>query len=206
MAVNMSLEQLLASNRHIWRGRSAIAPRNTALDTGFDDLNALLPERGWPADSLVESIVPHWGIGELQLFLPVMVNSTAQGRWLAWIAPPHIPYAPALVGSGIRLDRLLLLQPPRQEDIPWAMEKLLRQPRCAMVLAWPERLKPVVVRRLQLAAEAGKTLGVLFYSKDNGSSPAALRLRLSPAQRGINLDILKSRASFGRQSVTLSFE
>ncbi len=206
--VSDALENLLSQHRHIWRGRGARSAHGNGWATGFQALDALLPEQGWPRDTLVEMVVSAWGIGELQLLMPAMVKAMDNSAWLAWIAPPYIPYAPALAGSGLRLDRLVLVQPSRSEDIPWAMEKLLRQRRCAMVLAWPGKLKPVMVRRLQLAAEAGQTLGVLLYDKDQGSSPAALRLRLSPAGRkeeipSLQVTMLKSRSACRRQSVLL---
>lgn len=209
--MNPSLENLLSSNRHVWRGRgAATAAPGRALATGYSELDAVLPGKGWPTDALLELVMHTWGIGELQLLLPAMVKATQEGRWLVWIAPPHLPYAASLVGHGIVLKRMLLLQPSRQEEVAWAMEKALRQRRCAMVLAWPGNLKPVMVRRLQLAAEAGQSLGVLFHNRDNGGSPAALRLRLNPLlelshARGLSVDVLKSRSACRRQTVKLCF-
>jgi len=203
--MSSDLEKLLSGHRHVWRGRGAMTSRGRVLATGFTVLDAVLPEGGWPADALMEVIAPREGIGELQLLLPAMVTAARQGQWLVWIAPPYIPCASALVASGISLQRLLLLRPSRQEDIPWAMEKVLRQRRCAMVLAWPGRLKPVVVRRLQLAAAAGQSLGVLFQHRDGSGSPAALRLRLAAAAAGLQVDILKSRGACRRQSIHLTF-
>ncbi|ALP52897.1 hypothetical protein Tel_06855 [Candidatus Tenderia electrophaga] len=197
-----ALQQLLRNNRLLWRGRGGVMPAGGGLATGFAALDTILPEGGWPRDALLELVVPQWGIGELQLLLPAMQAVARAGRWVVWIAPPHIPYAPALADGDVPLNRVLLLQPRRQEDIPWAMEKALH--RHALVLAWPGRLKPVMVRRLQLAAEAGRSLGVLFQTRDRGASPAALRLRLQPTVSGLQVHILKSRAADRRQTVELA--
>lgn len=200
------LEQLLNNNRLIWRGRGRCASSGRGLPTGYAALDAVLPESGWQAGSLVEVMAPRWGIGELQLFLPAMVAASQAGKQLVWIAPPYIPYAPALAGSGISLDRLLVLHPPHQKDIPWAMEMVLRQRRCAIVLTWPGHLAPKMVRRLQLAAEEGDNLGVLLHSKSRHSAFAATRLLLTPNAAGLQVTILKSRAAHCRQTVTIAFD
>jgi cell division inhibitor SulA/protein ImuA len=155
---------------------------------------------------LIEVIAPHWGIGELRLFVPLMAAAAQADKQLVWIAPPHIPYPPALVSSGLSMDHLLVLQPPRQQDIPWAMETVLRQRRCAMVLAWPGRLYGKTLRRLQLAAEAGESLGVLFQAQGCDSAFAATRLLLTPDTHGLQVTILKSRAGRSGQTVTLSLD
>lgn len=202
--MNETLEQLLRTNRHVWRGHGDMAVRKCGFATGYAELDAILPEGGWPRGALVELTVPQWGIGELQLLLPAMIAASQNGRRLVWISPPYIPYAPALSGSGIPLNRLLLLQPEQQESIPWAMEKVLSQRDGAMVLAWPGKLKPVTIRRLQLAAEAGGSLGILLHDRDRGASPAALRMRLAPNDTGLQISILKSRAACRRQTINLA--
>lgn len=201
--MNETLEQLLRTNRHVWRGRSGVATHAHGLATGYVELDAALPEGGWPCGALVELVVSQWGIGELQLLLPAMIAASQNRRRLVWISPPYIPYAPALSSSGISLSRLLLLQPEQQESIPWAMEKVLSKRGGAMVLAWPGKLKPVTIRRLQLAAEAGGSLGILLHDRDRGASPAALRMRLAPNDTGLQISILKSRAACRRQIIDL---
>ena len=205
VSVEESLKQLLHNNRLIWRGKNTPASSNRGLATGYASLDAVLPEGGWSQGSLIEAIVPKWGIGELQLFLPVMVAASQAKQQLVWIAPPHIPYAPALVSNGISLNHVLVLHPSHQRDVPWAMEMVLRQRCCAMALAWVEQLTPKIVRRLQLAAEEGESLGVLFHSnKHRNNSFAATRLLLAPSEAGLHVSILKSRSTHCGQTITLS--
>ena len=199
------LENLLKGNRLIWRGREVERVSQVAFPTGYTGLDALLPGGGWLPGTLIEVIASQWGIGELLLFLPVMLAASQEKKQLVWIAPPYIPYAPALVAQGISLDHLLIIHPPHHKDIPWAMEKVLRQPRCAIVLTWSSRLAPKMLRRLQLAAEEGGSLGVLFQTENLQSSFAATRLLLKPSAGGVEVTILKSRAVYGDQSITLSF-
>ncbi|MEW5755558.1 MAG: translesion DNA synthesis-associated protein ImuA [Pseudomonadota bacterium] len=199
------LEQLLQDNRVIWRGRGASQAPKRGRATGFAALDELLPEGGWPADAMVELWVPHWGVGELQLLRPAMAAASAAGGWVVWIAPPYVPYASALQGWGLDLRRLLVVQPP-QREVAWVMEQALRQTRCAMVLAWPEGLKPVTVRRLQLAAEAGRSLGILLDRQPQVSLPVALRISLAPHEQGVRVTVLKSRAACRRQSIILDVQ
>jgi hypothetical protein len=51
------------------------------------------------------------------------------------------------------------------------------------------------IRRLQLAAERGRTLGILFRSQSAAreSSPAILRMVVEPSSQGSRITLLKSR-------------
>lgn len=204
--MNSSLEQILATQKHLWRGR-AVDTAQSVVKTGYAALDEALPGGGWPADALVEVAAPRRGMGELRLLLPAMASAAAAGRQLVWIAPPYIPYAPALAAAGIDLSQLLVLQPKRPGDIAWAMEQVLRLPQCGVALAWPGRLKPVMVRRLQLAAERGGSLGILFTSAAHGGLPTAMRLRLLPsspkAHAVARVEILKSRSAARRRVVDI---
>jgi electron transfer flavoprotein alpha/beta subunit len=41
----------------------------------------------------------------LQLLMPLMRSIVEQGKWVLWISPPHLLYAPALVQAGINTPR-----------------------------------------------------------------------------------------------------
>ena len=157
-----SLNHLLRNQSGIWRGLRAENPNWSILETGFSELDAILPGGGWPLGSLVEISTPSLGIGELRLLLPAMAKLSQAGRYIVWIAPPHRPYGPGLAQACIALPQILVVACKQESDIPWALEKLLRNRRCGIALAWPQRLSDHQSRRLQLAAEQGKSLAVLF--------------------------------------------
>ena len=98
-AAPASLAALL-SHPAIWRGGEC-APEPAALATGFAALDAVLPGRGWPGAALTEIAIAREGIGELSLMLPALARLTRERRDIVWVAPPHLPYAPALVAAGI---------------------------------------------------------------------------------------------------------
>ncbi|WP_446811809.1 translesion DNA synthesis-associated protein ImuA [Methylomonas sp. 2BW1-5-20] len=198
-----SLNQLLRSQTGIWRGLHSEQQNWRTIASGFTELDALLPGGGWPLGGVLEVLSPCLGIGELSLLLPAMAGMTQAKRWIAWIAPPQQVYAPALAQAGIDLAYVLVVDCRQAEDIPWSLEKLLRSGRCGMTLAWPRRLSDHQIRRLQLAAEAGSALTVLFPKQRSGSGYTALRLEVRPAETGLALHILKARGSLQRASLTL---
>lgn len=200
-----TLQHLLRSHPALWRGGDRKEQGN-GIPTGYAELDAALPEGGWPTAALMEVVTPRWGIGELRLLLPAMRAATAMGHWLVWVAPPFLPYAPALAGAGIDLGRVIVIHPEsRLHDALWSMEKALQTAPCALVFAWLNWLPNAVVRRLQLAAETGRTLGVLFREHETQHSPAALRLRLRPARSGLHVQLVKARGTCHRRCIHLPF-
>ena len=178
----------------IWRGRSAAHPRG--LPTGFAALDAYLPGYGWPRTGLIEILVSRFGSGELYLLLPALAALTraAAARWCVWVAPPLMPFAPALASQGVALDRVAVVGGARPL---WALEQALGSGACDAVLAWARRPKAREIRRLQLAAERGRTLGVLFRPRRAAreASAAVLRLGLAPMSAGVRITLLKGRTA-----------
>ena len=158
-------------------------------------LDKELPGAGWPTGGLTEILPAHEGIGELRLLGPALATLTANSRQVAWIAPPYLPYAPALVAAGIRLSQLLIVRTSHQQDALWAAEQSLRSGACGGVLLWTDTQDLTVLRRLQLAAEQGHALAFLFASPGfhSRTSPAVLRLKLESFQGGLAVHILKRR-------------
>ncbi|MGA7181046.1 MAG: translesion DNA synthesis-associated protein ImuA [Thiobacillaceae bacterium] len=179
----------------IWRGDQRALAATDALPTGFAELDQLLPGGGWPRGALTEILAEREGIGELHLLIPALVRLSRESGWLAWVAPPHVPYAPALAAVGLGLKRLLVAQAQSADDAWWTAEQALHSGACDAVLAWLKTPDERRMRRLQLAAETGRAWGVLFRPgcAAQERSPAALRLRLEPIANGLAVHILKRR-------------
>ena len=180
----------------LWRGGGAGAPET--VSTGFRALDARLPGGGWPLATLVELLVPAAGVGEIRLLLPALRSLTAAGReprWVAWLAPPHLPYAPALADAGLDPARMLVVRPRAGIDRLWAMEQALRSGACAAVLGWAGEARDPMLRRLKLAAEEGGTPAFLLRPAAHRceATPAALRLALAARDYGLDVEVLKSR-------------
>ncbi len=181
----------------LWRGSDLARAALPGVPSGFPLLDAEIPGRGWPVGSLTEILRAHEGIGELRLLAPALATLSAQGKRLAWISPPYVPYAPALARAGIDPGRLFLVKTGSDKEALWAVEQALRSNACGAVLAWPRSPKYAELRRLQLAAEGSRSLALLFRtSRAAGeSSPAALRIALDPEQGALVLRILKRRGA-----------
>ena len=193
-----SLARIL-KNPRIWRGREtagAYHNHTRGIATGFTDLDRQLAGGGWPQAALTEVISEHHGVGELRLLMPALVRlSQANGGWVAWIAPPYQPYAPALVARGLNLSRVLMVHARGTNDALWATEQALRSGTCTAVLSWIAQADDRRLRRLQLAAETGDALGFLFRPPAvlAQTSPAALRIELVPHADQLMIRLHKQR-------------
>jgi len=141
-------------------------------------------------------MVAHEGVGEFTLLLPAMAALTQQQQWIALVAPPYTPYAPALVNAGVALERLLVINPDDQKNAYWAAEQLLRSAVFSSVVLWAEKTSDERrQRRLQLAAEQGKAWAVCYlpHHAAKTSSPAGLRIVMQKDHTGLQANIIKNR-------------
>lgn len=204
----MALAWEIAGNHPaFWRGE-LLAPVAGSHATGFAALDALLPGGGWPRGALAELLLDAEGIGELRLILPALSAITASGAWIALIAPPYVPYAPALARLGVDLSRTIILDAKTLKDRWWAAEQALRGANLAAVLFWPRTIDDRNLRRLQLAAQTGGSTGFVFAPAAwaRHPSPAPLRLKLCAEAGRLRLDILKRRGSLVTQPLLLDID
>jgi len=192
----MNLESVIES-ADIWRAKDLV-PRVQGVSSGFEALDELLPERGWPRGALTEILTEREGVGAIRLLVPAMARLSGDKRWLVFIAPPYIPYAPAFARRGVDLSRILVVHDRDGRDRLWAFEQALCSGTCSAVFAWLPYTDPASLRRLQLAAEAGDAMGVVFRSQraPDDVSLAALRLKLTAMDSGVNVKILKCRGGW----------
>ena len=187
----MSLDRLL-EHPAIWRGRNAAG--FDTHPTGSPTLDAALPGGGWPAAGLTEILTPQPGLGELRLLLPLLRRLGASGppRWTVWVSPPFEPYAPAIVGRGLPLERQLVV---RTREPLWAIEQALESGGCSQVLGWLQTATARELRRLQWATQRRRLPVFVFRDQRvaTQASPAQLRLQLTPQPGGAALQLLKSR-------------
>ena len=181
----------------VWRGDSLSRVDTPAIPSGFRGLDGELPGGGWPAGALTEVLPAHEGIGELRLLGPTLSALSKQGSWLAWIAPPHLPYVPAFAAAGVDMAKVIIVRTASPRETLWAAEQALRSNVCGAVLAWLQAAKYTELRRLQLAAEGGCAAAFLFRPGGSASepSPAALRIALGTANGGLAVRLLKRRGA-----------
>lgn len=101
---------------------------------------------------------------------------------LLWILPRHQTSRPMPRGlpPGVA-ERLHMIEAQGETDLLWAAEEALRSPASGLVIAEPEKpLSLTAGRRLQLAAEAGRTTGLLLIHEGQGSNAAETRWKCDP--------------------------
>jgi hypothetical protein len=184
----------LLRNPLVWRG-DQLARVERTVSSGFHDLDQALPGGGWPQTALTELLRDGEGIGELRLLLPALKRLAQAGEPIVLVAPPHLPYAPAFAAAGVDPPRVVVVGAAEDRHRWWAAEQVLRARSAGALLFWPAAPGEQRLRRLQLAAQEGKTLAFVFATtvRAGQPSPAPLRIRLSPAGARLRIEILKRR-------------
>ncbi len=203
----------LLHHPQLWRaGQLEYAP--DTLSSGYAALDEHLAGGGWPRNGLAELLIATAGVGELRLLVPLIrALSRDETRWVAWINPPFVPYAPALTACGVDVRKILLIHPRTHQQALWALERATRSGTCSLALAWLEerQLQLKDTRRLQLAARQGGTLTCLFRPREAAAtnSMAELRLEVSPdgtAHDAIVVHIRKRRGGWPVSGIRLELE
>ena len=204
----------LLAHPALWRAGQLHRQRPGEADTiatGFEVLDRHLPGGGWPRAGLCELMLPTAGLGELRLLLPALKALSRQARWIAWVNPPFIPYAPALAAAGIDIGRILLIHPKTHRDALWALERATRSGTCSAALAWLDerQLRTQDTRRLQMAARQGGTLSLLLRPEAarTAGSMAELRLAITPGKadgQRLDVEIRKRRGGWPVSGLSLS--
>ena len=185
----------------LWLGHQLGRSTVHAVATGFPELDAQLPDGGWPRRVLSELLLPHPGVGEIRLLSPPLVAAQRSGRPVMIFDPPAELSAAALAGLGFDVEQLLVVN-TRARVVPgsdslWALEQALKSGHVGAVLAWlPPRLRAERLRRLQLAAHQHDGVAFVMRELAAAARPTASPLRLSLQAGGtdrVRLSILKRR-------------
>ncbi|MEY4082810.1 MAG: hypothetical protein RL483_179 [Pseudomonadota bacterium] len=171
--------------------------QQSAIPSGHAALDAQLPGGGWPTGCLTELLVRGLGAGELRLLAPALRRLAQSGKKILMLAPPQMPYGPALSALGLPPESFIVIRASQAADRLWAIEQTLRAQGFGALLAWaPQQTTAQQVRRFQLAARLAQGPVFLFrpLSEQHQPSAAPLRLALLPrAYPGLGVQLLKRR-------------
>jgi len=185
--------------------RQSLLPEPLALPSEWPELDAALPDHGFPK-GVVELTAPHGLGGGTSIALAVVraAHKRDVRAWCAWIDTEGTLYAPGVAKAGVDLDRLLVVRAP-PEDAGRIAAKVANARGCEVIVVdLPRRatkrgraLRPeVLVRKLALAAEeSGSTILLLtdaLASRDL-PWPVALRLELGRAPEHLVVKVAKDR-------------
>jgi protein ImuA len=189
----------------VWHAHTLASPVAQVVATGAAALDAQLPGGGWPVGALTELLQAPGVHSEWRLLAPALARCGTAAVVL--VAPPHVPFGPALVARGVASQRLLWVHSAVAAQRLWATEQALRCAGVDAVLAWLPQARADQLRRLQMAASDYNRL--LFVMRPSSarqeSSPAILRLALEPGAvpqaDHLRLHILKRRGPPLEQAV-----
>lgn len=119
------------------------------------------------------------GRGRIGFALFQAVRLTGPIFWIVLAHDRDRPM-PGALPDGVA-ERLHFIEARNEADLLWAVEEALRARPVSLVIAAPE--KPISLtagRRLQLAAEAGGTIGLMLIQEGKGSNAAETRWKCDP--------------------------
>ncbi|MCP4807938.1 MAG: DNA lesion error-prone repair protein ImuA [Proteobacteria bacterium] len=165
-------EKLQELRALIARHEPAARVSATTIESDLPGLDAEIG--GWPSPGLTE-IVGRMGSGRLSLILPTLRRLTRADRAVGIVDPLGLIHPPGL--SGVRLDRLLIVQPACKQA-GWTSEQLAGSGSFELVLHFAALRLGRSGARLARAAERGGCSVVVLAEKPEQGLPAALRLRV----------------------------
>lgn len=153
------------------RGLAAAALVPEALDRA-------LPWGGLPTACLHEvaagAVADAAAAGFAACLLKQLVEAEGQRpRPLLWCAAGDGLYGPGLAVYGLDTRRLVLVRGRSRADLLWAMEEGLRSGAVAAVLGEVPEADLIATRRLQLAAETGRSTALLLRPVESKAGPSA---------------------------------
>jgi protein ImuA len=131
--------------------------------TGLPDLDNALPHRGLLRGAIHEWLGPDDDRATSRPPFTLLLHLAARAadtRRIIFIGERAWPYAHPLARAGL-LDHSLFIAARTPHERTWATDLALRSPAAACVITDGGGLDRTALRRLQLSAEAGNTLGLL---------------------------------------------
>lgn len=192
---HVNLENLHPS---LWRASQLGRSFGDYLDCAYPLLAKELPGSGWPLANLTELLVQQAGSAELQLLSPALAQLKA-GK-IIFLNTPYQPQILALSALRLDLSRVLWLPCSKPQDALWAAEQIVKNQACSALLLWQSarhQFTNDALRRLHLAARAGRSLFCLIrpWASQFSPSPAPLRLKLSRHYTGLQIEVFKRRGA-----------
>ena len=191
-------------------GRLEGAGRNpkavAGVSSGFEALDRLLPQGGLAGGTLVEWLGAGAGSGAMTLALAVGGRVVREGGVLAIVGDRATLFPPAAAALGVPLERTILVQPDDRRTALWTWEQALRCEGISVTIGRLTETTDAVMRRLQLAVEAGGGMGFLVRPTDCRAETAWAEVRLLvkglPGRAEevgwrLRVELLRCRGGFG---------
>ena len=183
------------------------------IPLGTCGLDALFPEQGLSAGSLVELLPRGAGTGAWTFALILARYACGERKTLLIADPARSFYPLAARKFGLDPNRTVIVRPRTVGDALLAIAQSLRCAAIGMAIGEFERLSDRDSRHLQLAAESGGAVGVLLRppSALNTPSFASVRLLLDPlpsrhGRRRLKVEVLRCRGGSEGKAIYLEVD
>lgn len=158
----------------------------SALPTGFDRLDALLPGGGIPRGRLTELLGAR-GSGRTTVLRRLVERTLASGRWVAWVDATRTlaPGEWAQTGGNAEARGLWIIRPHDAQRTAWCADVLLRSGAFALVVldGAPTLSRTVTARLSHLARDHHAALACLGNDDRAVTSGGGGALRLHVQRR-----------------------
>lgn len=181
---------------------------NRVFSTGIAPLDRLLAPGGLRQGTLSEWLSDQPGSGGFTLAYLAARAAARGGKHIVISDRTHTFFAAAVSFPA----QVVILRPLNAADELWAIDQSLRCPGVAAVWADLPSLREHDFRRLQLAAEAGGTLGLLCRSSRVRGHPSWSDVQFlvtpQPAQhhRRLKVEVVRARGSIGGAKIMLEID
>jgi protein ImuA len=183
----------------VWRANELAQSHQPTVGSGFAQLDAELPNAGWPTGALIEILQTQAGAHEWRLLLPALRACSGLGS-IVLVGSPHLPNLAALASMGVASSSLIVVEASQPAQRLWAAEQVLRCREVAALMVWLPQARSEQLRRLHLASAShanGQPRLVFAFRPMQAaqeSSAAPLRLRLAHgAQQQLEVQIIKRK-------------
>ena len=183
------------------------AGESQVYSTGVAAVDRLLAQGGLRPGTLCEWLSDRAGSGGFTLAYLAARSAAQSGKQIVISDAAQKVYAAAL--AGIAPTQLVILRPSNAADELWAIDQSLRCSGVAAVWANLAQIRQHDFRRLQLAAEAGGTLGLLCRPDRVRGQPSWSDVQFvvtpQPAlkHRRLKIEVARLRGGMGGASVTI---
>lgn len=189
----------------VWRADELGANVREVVPSGFPELDAELPGRGWPCGAVTELLQPQPGVLEWRLLAGALQRATAT-KALVVIGSPRPLFAAGLAQAGIDVGRLVWIRAETPAERLWCTEQLVKAGSAGAIVAWLPQARPEQIRRLQVCAQA--CTGPVFLCRplaaQHEASAAPLRAAVAQgADWTIDVRLVKRRGPVHDSAVSL---
>ena len=135
---------------------------NTCNDKVGTFMRTLLYERVQTSGGVMSLRIGGDPLDALCWVLPALAHVSHADRWTVWLTPPFRPGSSCFESLGFNLSHNRVVHRSNEPCNLNLVEQALRCPTNAIVLAWPSHCDDSDLARLQVAAQEGRSFGLVF--------------------------------------------